>query len=280
MEVYMKQNEPPRGKSARYPLLASEDHKFGDNPPLAESSFLAASSPRQAAGSSRTRNKLFVILGIWFLLSFILPLLHDGLNRDSITRLLILSYFLFSLWWFYKKGQFIEVKNPKRTFIVWCTINAMAVEIFHMISRPLHQSLLITSNTSFLEALKNTSIDLILTFPAYVLIFLVIWQFVKRYHYSPFSFFFLMGLGQALGDGNGFFLINPGALIFIPYVMLNYWAMNFVPYLIVRKDIPSTLSQGGKFGKIISPIFLLPVTYLIAGGIILTIGAVLGWIPK
>jgi len=187
---------------------------------------------------------------------------------------------LLSLWWFYKKGQFIEVKNPKRAFVVWCTINAMVVEIFHMISRPLHESLLITSNTSFLLALKNTSIDLMLTLPAYVLIFLVIWHLVKRFHYSAFSFFFLMGLGQALGDGNGFFLINPGALIFIPYVMLNYWAMNFVPYLVVRNSIPSTLSQDAKLKKVILPIILLPITYLVAGGIILTIGTVLGWIPK
>jgi len=29
-------------------------------------------------------------------------------------------------------------------------------------------------------------------------------------------------LGQALGGGGVFFLANPGALIFIPYVMLNY----------------------------------------------------------
>jgi len=156
----------------------------------------------------------------------------------------------------------------------------MVVEIFHMISRPLHPSLLLTSNTSFLHALKNTSIDLILTLPAYVLIFWVIWRLIRRYHYSPFSFLFLMGFGQALGDGNAFFLLNPWALIFVPYVMLNYWAMNFVPYLVVRRHIPIALPQDGKWGKIILPIVLLPVTYLIAGGTILTIGWVLGWIPK
>jgi len=214
------------------------------------------------------------------LVSLVLALLHDGLSRDSVTRLLILAYFLLSLWWFYKKGQFIEVKNPKRTFILWCTINAMVVEIFHMISRPLHESLLITFTTSFLQALKNTSIDLILTFPAYLLIFWVIWHLIKRYHFSPFSFFFLMGLGQALGDGNGFFLVNPGALIFIPYVMLNYWTMNFVPYLVVKNNIRSAFSKDSKFLKVILPIVLLPVIYLVSGAIIFTVGAALGWIPK
>ena len=223
---------------------------------------------------------LFIILGIWFLLSLILPLLHNGLNRDSVTRLLILGYFLLGLWWFYKNGQFIEVKNPKRTFIIWCTINAMVVEIFHMISKPLNQSLLITSNTSFLHGAQNTLIDLILTFPAYLLIFSVIWYLIKRYHYSPFSFFFLMALGQALGDGNAFFLANPFLLTLIPYVMLNYWAMNFVPYMVVRKNIPLLASQDSKLKKIILPFILIPLTYLVAGGTILTIGKVLGWIPK
>ena len=218
-------------------------------------------------------------MGVWLLISLVLPMLHDGLNRDTITRLLVLTYFLLSLLWFYKKGQFVEAKNPKRTFIVWCVINAMVVEMFHMISRPLQMSLLITSGTPFPQALHNTVVDLVLTFPAYIFIFWVVWYMAARYRYTAFSFFFLMGLGQALGDGNGFFLVNPGALIFVPYVMLNYWAMNFVPYLVVRNDISSTLSDS-KFKKIILPIVLLPLTYVVAAGPILTIGKALDWIPK
>ena len=220
------------------------------------------------------------MLSIWFLLSLPLPLFHDGLNRDSFTRLLVLAYFLLSLLWFYKKGQFVEIKNPKRTFIVWCVINAMILEIFHMISRSLHPSLLITSNTSFLQALKNTSIDLALTLPAYIIIFLVVWHLAKKYNYTPFSFLFFMGLGQALGDGNAFFLINPVSLIFIPYVMLNYWAMNFVPYLVVRNYIPSPSLPDNKFKKVFFPIILLPITYLVVAGVILNLGVILGWIPK
>lgn len=229
-----------------------------------------------------TQRKLFIMLGIWFFLSLALPLLNGGLNRDAVTRLLILTYFLLSLWWFYRRGQFRTVKNPRRTFIVWCVVNAMVVEIFHMISRPLHPSLLITANTPFMAGLTKTAIDLILTFPAYLLIFWVVWLLLKRYRYSPFAFFFLMGLGQALGDGNGFFLIHPGALIFIPYVMLNYWAMNFVPYLMVRKQIsqaPGSI-KAGRIKKVLLPIVLLPATYILAAVVILTIGAVLGWIPK
>jgi len=56
--------------------------------------------------------------------------------------------------------------------------------------------------------------------------------------------------------------------------------MNFVPYLTIRNSLPKTSLPAGKFKKIISPIILLPVTYLVAGGAILTIKKILGWIPK
>lgn len=226
------------------------------------------------------QGNLFIALEIWFLLSISIPFLRDGLTLDFITILSVLAYFLLSLWWFYKKGQFIKIKNTKRTFILWCTANAMVVEIFHMISKPLHKSLIITLNTPIPDILKNTSIDLILTFPAYLLIFWVMWQLIKRNHYSIFSFFFLMGLGQALGDGNAFFIANPAMLIFIPYVMINYWAMNFVPFLVVKNSLPVPSFQDGPLKKNILPIILLPVTYLIAAAIILTIGGAIGWIPK
>lgn len=226
-----------------------------------------------------SNKKLFTIVGIWFSLSLAISLLHDGFNSGAATRFLILGYFLLSLLWFNKKGRHIEAKNPKRIFITWCVINAMVVEVFHMISKPLNESLLVTSSTPFPEALKNTLIDLILTFPAYVFIFSVVWYLIIRYKYSIFSFFFLMALGQALGDGNAFFLANPGLILLVPYVMLNYWAMNFVPFLVVRDNIPSGSLVDSKFKKFILPVILLPVTYLIAGGTIITIGRALHWIP-
>ena len=160
-----------------------------------------------------------------------------------------------------------------------CTVNAMAVEVFHMISKPLNDSLLVTQHTPVGLAIRNTLIDLLLTFPAYILIFSVIWYLLRRYQYAPFSFFFLMALGQALGDGQAFFLSNPVTLIFIPYVMINYWAMNFVPYLMVRHALEGE-PRKGKVMKIILPVISLPLTYFVAAAVILTVGASLGWIPK
>jgi hypothetical protein len=220
----------------------------------------------------------FVMLGIWFGLSLVVGLFHDGTGRDSVTRLLILAFFLLSLWWFYRKGRFIEIKHPGRTFIAWCTINAMAVEIFHMFSRPLSPSLLITVHTPWVRALKNISIDLMLTLPAYLIIFLVIWRLLERYYYSAFPFFFLIALGQALGDGGVFFMVNPGALLLIPYVMLNYWAMNFVPYLVVQKNLFKPVLPACNWKANLLPVLILPLVYWITGGVILAIGRSLGWI--
>ena len=88
-----------------------------------------------------------------------------------------------------------------------------------------------------------------------------------------------MGLGQALGDGNAFFLVNPMALIFIPYVMSNYWAMTFIPFLIVQKYIPIA-PQRDTWAKYVLPVIVLPAAYLFVGAIIFTAGSMLGWIPK
>ncbi len=117
------------------------------------------------------QRRSFILLGVWTLASIAVELHHDGLSPESVTRLLILAFFLVSLWWFYKRGRFIAVTHPARTFVVWSAIDAMGVEIFYMISKPLSPSLLITSHTSLWQALRNTAIDLTLTLPAYVVIF-------------------------------------------------------------------------------------------------------------
>jgi hypothetical protein len=153
-------------------------------------------------------------------------------------------------------------------------MNAMAVEMFYMISKPLSASLLVTSSMPPSQAARNTAVDLVLTLPAYVIIFFVIWLLERRFHYSPFSFFSLMALGQALGDGGAFFLTNPGALVLIPCVMLNYWAMNFVPYLVTRGNIP----QDRNWRAIVLPLVGLPIAYFATGGIIMAVGRKLGWI--
>lgn len=222
--------------------------------------------------------KKFVVIGIWTVVSLMLPLLHSGLNADMWTRLLILLYFLILLFWYYKKGKNIIIARPRLFFVLFATLNAMVVETFHMFSRPLVPALIITPDMSFGQMLTLTSIDLALTFPAYLAIFSIIWWLLTRYHYTTLSFFIVMSLGQALGDGNAYFLANPIMLVFVPYVMLNYWAMNFIPYLMVKDHLPKPPIPTVWKANVV-PLLVIPLTYICVATVLFTIGKIMGWLP-
>lgn len=222
----------------------------------------------------------FVVMAVWLALSIGLSLAHEGFTANAVTRFGILGTFALSLLWYWRWGRVLVVRHPRRTFLAFSVVNALIGESWYMVSRPLDTSLLITRQTAPLEALRHWAVDLTLTAPAYVGIFSVVWWLIHRYRYSPFSYFFLIGLGQALGDGNAFFLANPVMLLFVPYVMLNYWAMSFVPYLVIRGSIDEATLKPGKVAPVIVTLGLMPVTYFCAGAIIITAGRLLGWLPR
>lgn len=169
-----------------------------------------------------SQRRLFIAYGLWLSGSLAVPMAKEGLGSpNSLTRLGILASFALSLGWYAWRGKRMEVTRPRRVFIVGCVLGAMVGETFYMVSRPLHPSLLISAATPLPQALRNLLVDLALTLPAYLLIFSVIWHLATHARYSTFGYFFVMALGQALGDGNVFFVANPGALLFVPYVMLN-----------------------------------------------------------
>ena len=217
-------------------------------------------------------------MAIWTGISVTLPLAVHGLNTDGVTRLLIVLFFALQLLWYWARKPTIGQNRPLFTFVALSTANAMIGEICYMISTPLHTSLRITSTTSMPTALKFIATDLVLTLPAYLLIFSVVAYLITRYRYSAFLYFLLIGLGQSLGDGNSFFVLNPGSLILLPYIMLNYWAMSFVPFLLVRPHLNQTSLSPSKPMAIILPLLLLPVTYFAAASVILTLGKQLGWL--
>ena len=107
----------------------------------------------------------------------------------------------------------------------------------------------------------------------YIVIFLVIWFFMTRYQYKLWQYLLLIGLGQALGDGGFYFVAAPFMLPFLPYVMVNYHAMNFVPYLLAKDSI-----KPKRFGwaKYVLPPVVIIITYLILGGAIHLIGVLTG----
>jgi len=212
-----------------------------------------------------------IILSIYFVFTILIVIFVSlgGINSEIVTRWLVVFFLLIQILLFPFFKYLTSRLSPKWKFVILATIFAMIVEGFHMISKPLDQSLLITIGMPFSQMMKYYLIDLIFTTPAYVIIFLVMWWFIKTYEYSFWQFVLVMGIGQALGDGSFFFLFNPGLLLLIPYVALNYNAMNIIPYTLVKDNLGKKRNSWKKYLALI----VIPIVYIICGA---TIKAVAG----
>jgi hypothetical protein len=154
---------------------------------------------------------------------------------------------------------------------------AAVVEGFHMISKPVYPSLLIGFDTSPADALRFYAIDLLVTTPAYVVIFAVIWYFINRFHYGLWSYIVVMGLGQALGDGGLFFFAAaPPMLVFLPYPMTNYHACNVLPFVATRDALPAARVAGRRSWVAVPALIAV---YLVCGSIIKLAGRAAGLDP-
>lgn len=119
---------------------------------------------------------------------------------------------------------------------------------------------------------QKTLLDWAFTLPAYVVIYTVFWQLLKHFRYTLTEYVLLFSGGQALGDGNAFFLAQPAMLLFIPYVMLNYQAINVVPYLWVRGNLKGRARRG----RWMAPLLLIPASYWMMGALIQVAGRTCG----
>ncbi|MBI5530504.1 MAG: hypothetical protein HY918_03310 [Candidatus Doudnabacteria bacterium] len=215
--------------------------------------------------------KYFKFYLIWAILVFVLVFVKGGFSTDNITHFLILVFLGINLWLFKKRGKYAG-QNPKRYFIWYCVLSAAVVEGCYMITSPVFTSLRFTAGMSGGQMLVNYLIDLTFTVPAYFLIFRVVWWLINKYQYNVWQVAILFALGQGLGDGSRTFLANPGLLIFIPYILINYHAMNVVPFLKVQDALPAERSNS--FLKYLAPVVLLFLTYIFCGVIIYTVGAI------
>jgi hypothetical protein len=113
--------------------------------------------------------------------------------------------------------------------------------------------------------------------PAYVVICAVIWHFVNRYRYALWPYVVTMALGQALGDGGIFFFVEaPQMLVFLPYPMTNYHAVNVIPFLAVRGTLPAARVAGGRSWLAVPALI---GTYLVCGALIKLAGRAAGLDP-
>ena len=197
-----------------------------------------------------------------------------GFSPESVTRILVIGFLLVQLALRVALGKALPALASRTRFIVLGTALAAVVEGFHMISTPVFLSLRIVRGTSFGQGLTSYVLDLLFTIPAYVVIFSVIWHFIDRYRYSAWRYAVVMGLAQALGDGGLFFFVNaPAMLLFLPYPMTNYHAINVIPFLAVR-DQPGQERTASRRAFLAVPTVI--GTYFVSGGVIRLLGRSLG----
>jgi len=209
----------------------------------------------------------------WASFVVLVTFMREGLSANNFTRLLIIAYLLITLaWYWWTKGRITSQKGW--AFVLKCSLSALVVEFFYMFSRPVFDSLLVTRESSAQQLLQNSLIDFVFTFPAYLVIFSLFWFLISRFHYRIGEYVLLFSFGQAMGDGNAFFLANPTMLLFAPYVVLNYQAINIVPYLRVRHSLKP--SHSSKVLKYILPLILIPGAYWIMGAMIIVVGRAVG----
>ncbi len=197
---------------------------------------------------------------VWAVPAIAFTFLKNKLNHDNLTHIIIAGIIVVS----FALPRLCRPRNPERFFIISGVILAALVEGAYMISKPVLPSLLVEPHAGPVSFACNYAIDLLLTVPVYAVIFWVIWRLINRFNYTRGEYIFLMALGQALGDGFATFLAQPVLLLFIPYVMLNYHAMNIAPFLCIEHSLGGRQRSATRW-KYPLAVAALFVTYLLGG---------------
>lgn len=214
---------------------------------------------------------------LWAAAAIGLSIAVAGLSAESVTRLLVIAFLFVQLALRPALVKALPTRTPRARFVVLGTLLAAVVEGFHMISTPVFRSLRVGPETPLVLGLKFYALDLLFTLPAYLVIFSVIWFFVERYRYATWPYVVLMGLAQTLGDGGLFFFANaPALLLFIPYPMTNYHAVNVIPFLAVRDQLPPGRAAGARAALAVPAVI---GTYLACGAVIKALGRWFGLEP-
>lgn len=225
---------------------------------------------RRATGGVRAA---VIAYAIWTVASVGIPLARSGLSADNRTLLHALLFLLLQLATLRPLRRLTARLPPRSRFVAVGLFTAAVIEGLHMTGMPVFASLRVDPTTSAARCLASFALDLAFTLPAYVAIFATIWFFIARYRYSLWQYVPLFGAGQALGDGLFFFLGAPFMLAFLPFPMLKYHAMNVLPFLLVRDELPIERRHGPR--KLLAPLALVAL-YLLCGAAIKLVGRAVG----
>jgi hypothetical protein len=213
----------------------------------------------------------------WAVLAITLAWLSQGATLENITRGLVIGFLLAQLAARRVLVRAFPTWPPMRRFVLLGVLLAAVVEGLHMISAPVFPALRIDAGMPVSAMLRNFAIDLLLTLPAYVVIFAALWAFVSRWDYGLWPYVLIMGLAQALGDGGLVYFIDaPQMLAFLPYPMSNYHAMNLLPLLTVREQLPA--GRPADWRRLLA-IPAIIVVYFLCGALIRLAGGAMGLQP-
>jgi len=211
---------------------------------------------------------------LWATLAIGLSIALAGFTAETVTRILVIVFLLGQIPLHSKLANVLPRLAPRTRFIALGTGLAAIVEGFHMISMPVFLSLRIDLGMSIAEGLMCYALDLLYTLPAYLVVFSVIWWFINRYRYPYWHYVITMGLGQALGDGGLlFFSSAPAMLVFLPYPMTNYHAINVMPFLAIREHLRDARSASAATYLAVPALI---GTYFVCGAIIRIAGIAFG----
>ncbi len=210
----------------------------------------------------------------WAAVSIAIAFAADGLSPRTATRIGVLSFLGLQLAFRRRLAAAFPRLSPRTRFVLLGCLLAAGVEGFHMVSEPLWAWLRVGPGTPPLRALGFFALDVAATTPAYVAILSVMWVFLARFRWSPWGWALTFALAQTLGDG-GIFLFsgNPGLLLFLPYPMTNYHAMNVVPYLAASPALDPSRPWSPRAFLAVPAVV---ATYLVCGGALKALGAALG----
>lgn len=211
---------------------------------------------------------------LWATLAIGLSIALAGFTAETVTRILVIVFLLGQIPLHSKLANALPRLAPRTRFIALGTVLAAIVEGFHMISMPVFLSLRIDRSMSFSEGFMCYALDLLYTVPAYLVVLSIIWWFINRYRYPYWHYVITMGLGQALGDGGLLFFLNaPAMLVFLPYPMTNYHAINVIPFLAIREHLPGARSASA--ARYLAVPALIGM-YFVCGAIIRIVGRSFG----
>lgn len=213
----------------------------------------------------------FIIYALWTLVVLILVFLQKGVETANITHVFVIVFGGVQFLLLRPIQQRLARWSGRARFLAIGLVNAAFIEGFYMIHEPVFKAVKIVPSMSLQAMAGNYLVDLAFTLPVYLAVFSAIWYFINKYKYTPFQYLIVFSLGQALGDGGVFFFsASPFLLLFIPYTLINYHAMNFLPFLLVRDSL-----EPGRAGwqKLVIPPMTIILLYLAGGALIKVVGA-------